>query len=129
MIGAFGKIAFIATPEILRTFSDFTRNSAGRWGKHDRVGTQPLQQFIGPGLDTISFTMRFDVFYGLNPRKEVDELVRLERSGKAQALTIGGLPVGVNLWIITSMQQTWDVIDNFGNVLVGTARITLEEYV
>jgi hypothetical protein len=73
--------------------------------------------------------MRFDASYGINPRKEMDALSDLERSGKAMALTVGGKGVGVSLWGITSLSQSWDVIDNKGNVLVGTARISLEEYI
>lgn len=129
MIGALGNIAFVATAETLRTFSEFQRSSAGRWAKHERLGKKPLTQFLGPGLDTVSFTMRFDASYGINPRKEMDALSDLERSGKAMALTVGGKGVGVSLWGITSLSQSWDVIDNKGNVLVGTARISLEEYI
>lgn len=129
MIGSFGDVVFIATPETIRTFTDLSRSSAGRWGKHEILGQKPISQFIGPGLDTITFNMRFDSRYGLNPRKELDALVGLERSGKAVALTIGGKGLGTGLWIITSLSQTWDVVDNNGNVVVGNASISIEEYV
>ncbi|MEF3312607.1 phage tail protein [Paenibacillus sp. GYB004] len=129
MIGSFGPIVFIATADTIRTFDEFSRSSAGRWAKHEIIGRKPLTQFIGPGLDTISFSMRFDAQYGLNPRKEMDALIELERSGTAAALTIGGKGLGVGMWIITSLEQTYDHLDNLGNVLVGTANISLEEYV
>ncbi|WP_217562799.1 phage tail protein [Paenibacillus sp. GbtcB18] len=129
MIGALGDIVFIATAETLRTFDEFKRSSASRWGKHEILGKKPKTQWVGPGLDTISFVMRFDVRYGVNPRKELDKLVATERSGKAMSLTIGGKGLGVGLWIITSLEQSWGTIDNQGNVLTATANISLEEYV
>lgn len=129
MIGSLGPIVFVANAKTIRTFEDFNRRSSSRWAKHDVIGSKPKSQFIGPGLDSISFTMRFDVSYGIKPRKELDALVGLERAGKAMALTIGGKGVGIGLWIITSLDQTWDVIDNKGNVLIGNANISLEEYV
>lgn len=129
MIGALGDIVFIATAETLRTFTDFKRSSASRWGKHEILAKKPKTQWVGPGLDTISFTMRFDVRYGINPRKELDKLVATEREGKALPLTIGGKGLGVGLWIITSLEQSWDTVDSRGNILTGTANISLEEYV
>jgi phage protein U len=129
MIGALGDVVFVATAETIKTFTEFTRSSAGRWAKHERIGAKPLSQFVGPGLDTISFTMRFDARFGLNPRSEMDALLELERSGTAMALTIGGKDLGVGLWVITSLEQSYDVVDNQGNVLIGSAKISLEEYV
>ncbi|MGO4376422.1 phage tail protein, partial [Paenibacillus sp. MCAF20] len=100
-LGSFGSIVFVVSAEELRTFDDFNRSSASRWAKHDVIGSRPLTQYIGQGLDTITFTMRFDAAYGLNPRKEMDALRNMERDAKAYALTIGGKGFGTGLWIIT----------------------------
>lgn len=129
MIGSFGEVVYVATYETLRTFKDFNRKSAGRWAKHEVLGRKPVTQWLGPGLDTISFTMMFDVAYGINPRQEMEALLEIERTGTAQDLTIGGKSLGAGLWIITSLEQTWNVIDNQGNLLQGTVTISLEEYV
>lgn len=118
----------MVSPNLIRTLHDFTRSASGRWANHEVLLKKPVSQFIGPGLDTISFTMRFDIRYGINPRKELDALVELERSGKTMPLIIGGKGVGVNRWKITSLEQKWEDIDNRGNVLSATASITLEEY-
>lgn len=128
-IGSLGPIVFVVSPEAIRTFDEFTRSSAGRWAKHEVLGKKPLSQWIGPGLDTISFTMWFDVARRLNPRKELDRLVELERKGKAMPLIVGGKAVGVGLWTITSLEQSWKRIDGRGNILFATANISLEEYV
>lgn len=128
MIGSFGDVVFIASANTIRTFSEFTRSSAGRWAKHEILGQKPKSQRVGPGLDTISFTMWFDAAYGLNPRKELDQLVIMERDGIAASLTVGGKGVGVDLWVITSLEQSWEQIDGKGNLLFATAKLMLEEY-
>ncbi|MFW5433697.1 phage tail protein [Paenibacillus apiarius] len=128
-IGSLGPIVFVVSPKVIRTFNDFSRSSSGRWANHEVLGKKPLSQWIGSGLDTISFTIRFDARYGMQPRKELDRLVELERKGKAMPLIIGGKGVGVGLWKITSLEQTWLDIDARGNVLLATASISLEEYV
>lgn len=128
-IGSLGSVVFVVSPEAIRTFQEFTRSSAGRWAKHDIIGQQPKTQFLGPGLDTISFTMWFDARFKLNPRKELDKLKEIERAGKALPLVIGGKGIGTGLWIITGLNQSWTKIDNAGNVLHATAAVSLEEYV
>lgn len=127
-IGSLGPIIYTVSMDQLRTFNEFNRSSSGRWAKHEILGKKPLSQRVGPGLDTISFTMRFDASMGVNPRKELDNLVELERKGKAMPLVIGGKALGVNLWVITSLEQNWIKIDNRGNLLLATANISLEEY-
>lgn len=129
MIGALGDIVFIVSDDTLRTFMDFERNTESRWAAHDIHLAKPKSEYLGPGLDTISFSMRFDVTYGINPRKEMNALLELARSGKAVPLVIGGQGLGVNLWKVKSLRQKWIHVDNRGNVLVGEVEVVLEEYV
>ncbi|MCZ8520120.1 MULTISPECIES: phage tail protein [Paenibacillus] len=129
MIGAFGDVVFFATLETQRTFTDFSRKSSARWAKHDVLLRKPLGQFTGPELDQVSFKMRFDVRYGVNPRAEMERLLVMQRDGRVADLTIGGKSLGMGQWVITSLDQSWDEIDNEGIVLVGTASISLEEYI
>lgn len=128
MIGSFGDVVFVAGPTVIRTFTDFTRSSSGRWAKHEILRQKPKSQRIGPGLDSVTFSMWFDARYGLDPRKELDALVAMERDGVAASLTIGGKGLGVDLWVITSLEQSWEQVDGRGNILFATANLTLEEY-
>jgi len=128
-LGSLGPIVFIVSPNKIRTFDEFSRSSAGRWAKHDILGKKPLTQRIGPGLDTVSFSMRFDVKYGMNPRKELERLEKIDREGKALPFLIGGKSIGTGLWVITSLEQKWTSVDNNGNILVAAVNVSLEEYV
>jgi phage protein U len=128
-IGNLGDVVFTVSEKVMRTFSEFTRNSSGRWTTHEILGKKPLSQYVGPGLDTVKFTMRFDAGYGVNPRKELDRLTEIDRKGKALPLVIGGKGVGVGLWVITALEQAWTSIDHRGNILIATVNVTLQEYV
>ncbi|MGG1442165.1 phage tail protein [Brevibacillus laterosporus] len=127
-IGSYGSLVFEVSIDKMRPISDLSRSAASRWATHERFGQKPRSEFLGPSLDTIGFTMRFDVRYGMNPKAEMDQLLDWCRSGKAETLIIGGTPFGRDQWVITNIVQKMPVIDGQGRVLVGTADVTLEEY-
>lgn len=127
-LGSFGEIVFEVSLEKIRTFSDFKRSSSSRWNAHERFGQKPRSEFLGPNLDEISFVMRFDVSHGMDPKKEMDRLLEWCRSGRAETLIIGGIPIGMDKWVIKSVTQNWKVVDGSGRLLIGEADVTLEEY-
>jgi len=129
MIGALGEVNFLVSDTKIRTFDDFRRSCTGRWADHEVIGKKPLSQFIGPGLDSITFKMRFDAFLGLNPRVEMDRLVTMERSGKPYTLTIGDKAFGVYKWTIRQLDEDFITVDNEGRLLVSEVTIELKEYV
>ncbi|MDT3416179.1 phage protein U [Brevibacillus aydinogluensis] len=127
-IGSFGEIVFEVSLEKIRTFSDLKRSASSRWNAHERFGQKPRSEFLGPNLDEISFVMRFDVSHGMDPKKEMDRLLAWCRSGRAETLIIGGIPIGMDKWVIKSVTQNWKVVDGSGRLLIGEADVTLEEY-
>ncbi|PWK16057.1 phage tail protein [Tumebacillus permanentifrigoris] len=128
MIGALGDVVFVASADTIRTIEDFKRSSSGRWATHEVLGKKPVSEYVGPNLDTVSFSVRFDVLYGMNPREELNRLLEMQRSGAVVPLVIGGKALGVNKWCVTSLEQDWTSIDNEGRLLVAKASITLTEY-
>lgn len=129
MIGALGNVVFVVSSDTIRTFEDLSRSTASRWAKHEIIGRKPKLEYVGPDTDTISFKMRFDAAYGMDPRKEMNILLELARSGKAVPLVVGGKALGMGKWVVKSVTQNWVHVDNRGNVLVGIAEVALEEYV
>lgn len=128
MIGSFGDLVFVASADKIRTFEDFERTTSPRWALHDVHLMRPIPEYLGPGQDSISFSMYFDVRYGMRPRNELARLTRLCREGTVDRLIIGGMPMGTGKWYIESLGQTWEKIDNKGAVLVGRAEVTMKEY-
>lgn len=128
VIGSFGDIVFQVSHEQVRTFYDFTRSGSSRWSKHEVIGKKPVSEFSGPDLDTISFKMRFDILFGVNPKKEMDKLLVMTRNGTPGRLIVGDSVLGFYKWVCTRYSQDWKKVDGKGNVIVGEVTVTLEEY-
>lgn len=128
-IGSLGPVVFVVAEGAIRTIDEFKRSSSSRWAQHDIIGQKPKKEFVGPGADSVSFSVHFSAALGLNPRKELDKLTELDRAGKAMPLVIGRKHVGVGLWVISGLSQDWSRLDSIGNVLDAQVTISLEEYV
>lgn len=129
VLGVFGDLVFEVSADKIRTFDELSRSAADRWETHAIIGIKPKSEFIGPGLDKISFTMIFDVSFGVDPRAEMDKVLLMSRNGQVNNLTIGNKGLGAYQWKITSVRQSWKVVDNQGNLLRGALDVELEEYV
>lgn len=129
MIGFFGDIVFETSDKRILNFSGFTRNSSSRWAIHETIGAKPSSEYIGPGLDTVSFTVNINGLFGVKPREEMDRWIIKERSGEVAPLLIGNKYLGVDKWRIVSVSQAWDTIFNKGELVSGKIDVELEEYV
>ncbi|MFC4403326.1 phage tail protein [Gracilibacillus xinjiangensis] len=129
MIGFFGDIVFETSDRRILNFSGFTRNSSSRWSTQETIGAKPSSEFLGPGLDTISFTVNLNGSFGVKPRYEMNRWLIKERVGEVSPLVIGDAYLGVDKWRIVSVSQAWDVVLNRGELISGKVDIELEEYV
>lgn len=125
MIGTLGNAVFEASTDKVYTFNGLSRSGQARYEEHKVVGKKPVLELIGPGLEQISFSMRFDVRLGINPIAEIDKLREARDEGAVVSMTIGGKFLGD--WIIEDVGDSWERTDNKGNVLVATVQITLKE--
>lgn len=128
MIGSFGKIVFETSDKRILTFSDFKRDTAARWSKHEVIGKQPVSEYLGPDLDTITFKIDLNGLLGVKPREEAENWLRMARSGQVETLVIGTRRLGLYKWKVTNVSQLWPTILNNGEVLRATIDVTLEEY-
>ncbi|MBE0470521.1 MAG: phage tail protein [Methyloprofundus sp.] len=126
MIGSLGTIAFSASSDKVNTFSGFSKTGEARYSEHALSGKKPLLEFIGPGLEKISFTMRLDVGLGVNPKTEIKKLIDLRDAGEASILCIGGEFIG--MFVIKSLAENHKAIDNAGRLLLADINVSLEEY-
>lgn len=129
-IGSLGKlITFETSDKKILTFKDFKREKAGRWGVHNRIGKKPKQQFLGPGLDKVTFTITLSAQHGVKPRTTLDNIGKYVDNGTPAKLVIGTKQVGKNKFIMSQTSEAWDMIWNKGELVKATLDITLEEYV
>lgn len=127
MIGSFGPVVFQVSSNSAKTISDFGRECEARFSEHSIALGKPLLEFVGQGLDSITFSMRFDVSLGINPKVEIDTLRTVRDKGEAEQLIIGGIPLG--LFVITGITESWKTINPAGVLTVATVSVSLKEYI
>lgn len=129
MIGYFGKIKFETSDKRILTFNEFSRESTVRTEKHNVIGKKPAKEFLGPELDTITFTIHLSAANGVNPRVEAEKWLSICREGLAYPLVVGTKALGVDKWTVENVSQAWGIIFNRGELYSCNVDVTLEEYV
>lgn len=129
MIGSLGEVAFKVSSDKVFTFNDFSRKGSARITAHELIGRKPLVEFVGPGLESISFKMMLSTFLGIVPLDEVNTLREMRDKGTASSLSLDGTPVGDGLWLLESINEDWKHIDNNGSPRVIDCDLQLKEYV
>lgn len=126
MLGTYGDVTFEVSSERVRTWTDFKRQGKARWASHELVQEKPVLQFVGPDIEEITFSIRFDVSLGLNPRSELEKLRKLRDDGEPQTLTINGK--GLGKYALESLAEEHRYHDNKGSILAAVVSVTLKEY-
>ena len=106
----------------------------GNWGDFtfyvsaDQIKTFDSLEFTGTDVETITFTMFFSVFLGVNPIKEIASLLQAMRRGEVNRLVIGPKAYGTNKWVITKLSNSLKRFDRWGNLLVASVNVTMQSY-
>lgn len=128
-IGHIGKTVVFETSDAkILNFKKMQRTVKGRWASHSRIGKKPKKQFLGPDADQLNFSITLNAEHGVRPRKTIENIEKLIRTGKPQTVVIGSKKVGSNKYAITEISESWETILNKGEVVKITCDITLEEY-
>lgn len=127
-IGSFGDLVFSVSDKTVRTFDSMSWNFSADYATHDRHIKADLLEYIGPSIETISFSMVFSVFLGVNPLKEIRRLRNMVQSGYAQRLVIGGKVYGSYKWVMQKGTVDLKRFDRQGELWAASAKVTLKEY-
>ena len=127
-IGSFGDLVFSVSDKTVRTFDSMSWDFSADYATHDRHIKADLLEYIGPSIETISFSMVFSVFLGVNPLKEIRRLHNMVQSGYAQRLIIGGNVYGTYKWVMQKGTVDLKRFDRQGELWAATAKVTLKEY-
>ncbi len=128
-IGTLGEVVFTVSYDLVRTFQDYKRNSSARLQTHEIIGKKPVTEFLGPGLDSISFAIDLSAFKGVNPKEEAEKLRKIMQNGEYVNLVIAGSPVSNNKWVIESINESVSARDGKGNIIRAKVDITIHEYI
>ena len=129
MIGSFGNIVFETSSEKKLTFDDFERSGGNRYATHNSLGVKPKTEHIGPDLEKISMVIKLSSSAGINVERTISNIRDFRDSASVGKLILGGRVVGSGNYIIKTMSESLDIVDNQGSVLKATVNIELEEYI
>lgn len=129
-IGSFGKlITFETSDKKILTFEELKRSGEARWKDHDRIGKRPRSQFLGPGLDKFSMTIKLDARHGIKPRATMTAIRKHRNAGTPEYLVIKGSKICTNKLVITKTSETWAEVWNKGELVRAEMEIEFKEYV
>ena len=73
-IGSFGNLVFSVSDRTVKTFDGMSWDFSADYATHDRHIKADLLEYMGPGIEGISFSMVLSAFLGVNPRSESTRL-------------------------------------------------------
>lgn len=128
VIGTLGDIIFSVSRDEVKTFEGFKWDSSAKYATHKRHLKNTLLEFTGTEADSISLSVYFSVFLGVNPMQEITKLLMAQRAGKIMRLVIGSKAYGRNKWVIEKLSKDLERFDNKGNLLSAKVSVSLREY-
>ena len=128
LIGSWGDFTFEVSRESVKTFTGLKWDSSVKYATHDRHLKEPLLEFTGKDVESMSFSMLFTIFLGVNPIKEIAKLLQAMRRGEVQRLVIGPKAYGTSKWVITKVSSSLDKYDSKGNLLSSKVSVTMKSY-
>lgn len=127
-IGSFGGLTFKVSDKLVRTFDGMSWNFSAKYATHDRHIKADLLEYMGPEIETISFSMVLSVFLGVTPLKQIKKMRKMIRKGYARRLVIGGKAYGNYKWVMESGSVEMQRFDKKGNLWAAKIKVTLKEY-
>lgn len=126
-IGSYGSVIFEISSKKHVTFSEFEEEISPRWHDHEIIMKKPKSEFIGPGLEEFSISIKLSVSLGINPEKYYNMLKKMAYEGKVAMFIIGGKPISSNYWGIRNMKTSKKSFLK-GTLSEAEVTLTLKEY-
>ena len=101
---------------------------SAKYATPDRHIKADLIEYMGPEIETISFSMVLSVFLGVTPLKQIKKMRKMIRKGYARRLVIGGKVYGNYKWVMEKGSVELQRFDKKGNLWAAKIKVTLKEY-
>lgn len=128
MVGSLGEFVFEVSEECIKTFTDLKFDHTAKYTEHAIHGGKGLLEFIGFGASTCSLSIKLNAYHGVNPDMEIAALKAMMTEPQAFTFILDGEIQGENMWVIESLSEQRDVIDNKGGTVIATVNLRLKEY-
>ena len=129
MIGSFGEVVFEVSTGKIRTFRDFQVQRSAKYTEHSIHGRKGLLEFTGFSAATASLNVRLDAGLGIKPKEELNALHEILTKHEAVSLILDGEPQGDGLWVLESIDENFEIIDNHGAFIVIEVSLKIKEYI
>ena len=129
MIGSIGDVTFETSSQRIRTLFDMKRTGAVRLAQHERMNEKAITEFVGKGLENMSFSMQLARYMGVDPDKEAERLREYRDNGTPLLFMLNNKVVGENKWLIESISEEVERFGRDGEILLMNVELSLSEYV
>ena len=129
MLGSLGDVVFEVSDKKVKTFRDFQIQRTAKYTEHAIHGRKGLLEFTGFSAATASLNIRLDAGLGVNPQEELDTLREIFTKHEAIPFILDGEPQGDNLWVLESIDENFEIIDNHGTFIAIEVGLKLKEYI
>lgn len=129
MIGSIGDVTFETSSQRIRTLFDMKRTGAVRLAQHERMNEKAITEFVGKGLENMSFSMQLARYMGVDPDKEAERLREYRDNGTPLLFMLNNKVVGENKWLIESISEEVERFGRDGEILSMNVELSLSEYV
>ena len=129
MIGSYGDIVFEVSDKKVKTFRDFQIQRSAKYSEHAIHGGKALLEFTGLSPASLSINIRLAAWLGLNPKEELNMLHEVLNNHIVMPFILDGEPQGDNLWVLESIDETHEIIDNHGTSIAVEVSLKLKEYI
>ena len=129
MIGSFGEVVFEVSDEKVRTFRDYQIQRNAKYSEHTIHGRKGLLEFTGLSPASASLSIKLDAGLGVNPKEELNNLREILNNHEAVPFILDGEPQGDGLWVLESLNENFEIIDNHGTFISINVSLNLKEYI
>lgn len=129
MIGSFGGVVFEVSDEKVRTFRDYQIQRSAKYSEHAIHGRKGLLEFTGLSPASASLAIKLDAGLGVNPKNELNNLREILNNHEAVPFILDGEPQGDGLWVLESLNENFEIIDNHGTFISINVSLNLKEYI
>ena len=105
------------------------RTGEVRLAQHERMNEKAITEFVGKGLESMSFSMQLARYMGVDPDKEAERLREYRDNGTPLLFMLNNKVVGENKWLIESISEEVERFGRDGEILSMNVELSLSEYV
>ena len=129
MLGSLGNVVFEISVEQILTFDDLSFQHSASYTEHAIHGRKGLLEFTGFSATTASLNIFLNADLGIDPKKEFNTLKEMFDYHEAVPFILDDEPQGEGLWVIESISEKRDMLDNKGIAKIIEVSLNLKEYV